>query len=57
MHEVDRDRMGVVLDLLAEGVRQSSEVADRHPHCEVLALNVGRADVPRIGIAGSRSRC
>ncbi len=43
--------MRVVLDLLTERVRQASEAAHVHPHREVLALDVRRADVFRIGIA------
>lgn len=51
MHEVDRDGMGVVLDLLREPVRQAREPAHPHAHREVLALGVGRADVLGIGAA------
>ena len=52
VHEMDRDRMSVVLDLFREGVCQPGKPPDRHPHREVLALNVRRADVLRIGVAG-----
>lgn len=38
VHEVERHSMGLVLDLLAEGVRQPSHPAHAHPHGEVLPL-------------------
>lgn len=41
-----------VLDLLAEGVRQTGESSHGHPHREVLSLHVGRGNVLRVGIAG-----
>jgi hypothetical protein len=37
----------VILDLLAQGVRQAGEPADVHPHGQVLPFHVGRADVLR----------
>ena len=45
VHEVQRHGVRVVLDLLAECVRQSREPAHMHPHGEVLAFDVGRARV------------
>ena len=50
--EVQGDGGGEVLDLLGEGVGESGEAAHAHPHGEVLALYVGRADVARVGVAG-----
>ena len=50
MHEVQRHRGGQVLQPLAEGVGEPREAPHRHPHGEVLALYVGRADVRFIGI-------
>ena len=41
-HEVKRDGVGVIRDLLAEGVGQAREPAHAHPHREVLALDVAR---------------
>ena len=49
--EVERQRVGVVLSLLRERVRQPREAAHRHPHREVLPLNVARADVRLVGFA------
>jgi hypothetical protein len=49
--EVQCERCPVILPFLAEAVRQSSESANRHAHCEVLALYVRRADSCRIGLA------
>lgn len=48
---VQRDRVAVVLDLLAECVCQTGEPAHVHPHREVLPLDVGRADMRRVGTA------
>jgi hypothetical protein len=45
--------MGVVLCLLGEGIRQPREPAHVHPHREVLALDVRRADVLRPQALGS----
>jgi len=42
---------GVVLDFLAERIRQARKAAHGHPHREILALDVRRGDVFRIGIA------
>jgi hypothetical protein len=53
VHEVNCDRMSVVLNLLRECIGEPDKAPDRHSHCEILALDVGRADVPRIGIAGN----
>ena len=41
-HEVERQRVNVVLELLAEGVRQAREAAVLHADRKVRALNVGR---------------
>ena len=54
VHEVERNGLGVILKILAEGVRQPREPARRYPHRWVLALHVGRGDVLRIGIARHR---
>lgn len=40
IHEVQRDRVGVHLNLLAEGVCEARKAAHRHPHGEVLPLDV-----------------
>lgn len=42
---VERDHVGVVLDLLPEPVHQAGEPAHVHPHREILALDVTGADV------------
>ena len=39
-HEMQRDRMAQVLNLLAEPVCQPREAAHAHAHGQVLALNV-----------------
>jgi len=45
MHEVKGYLMGVVLNVLRECVRQSSEAAHPHFHREVLALDRDRRNV------------
>jgi hypothetical protein len=47
MHEMQADRVGVVLDLLAERVGESAEPAHAHSHCQVLSFDVRRADLRR----------
>ena len=47
VHEVQRDRVHVILDLLRERVRQTGEAAHSHAHREVLALDVGGRDPGR----------
>jgi len=39
---------------LAEGVRQPRHAAHLHPDCEVLAFDVGRADLGSVGTAHDR---
>ena len=51
VHEVERHRVRVHLDFLAEGVGQSRESPHRHPHREILALDVARGDVFFVGVA------
>jgi hypothetical protein len=56
MHVVQADRVSVVLDFLAECIRQSREPPHAHSHGEVLALDVARRNVPRIRVAGATER-
>jgi hypothetical protein len=51
MHVVKRHMIGVVFNLLAEGVRKTGEAPHVHPHREILALHVRRADVVWIGVS------
>jgi len=51
MHEIECQRVHVVLELLRKSVRQPSEPPHAHAHGEVLALHVRRADMLRIGLA------
>ena len=53
MHIVDRQRRAVIVDLLAERIGQACVPPQRHANREVLALDVARADVLRIGIAAN----
>jgi len=51
VHEMKRDGCDVMLDSLGETICEASKAAHVHPHGEVLALHVGRADVLGIGLA------
>ena len=53
MHEVDRDRMGVVLGLFREAVGQTGETPHRHAHGQILSLDVTRRDMLRVRLAGA----
>jgi len=53
MHEMDRDGMSVVLGLFREAIRQPREPPHRHPHDQVLPLNVAGADVRRVRLLGA----
>lgn len=48
VHEVQRNRVRVHLDLLGKRIRQAREAAIVHPHRQVLTLDVGCGDVRSI---------
>lgn len=48
---IQRNHVDVVFDLLGIACRQSRKSAHLHTHIEIVALNVRRADVRRIGSA------
>ena len=50
-HRVQRDHVNVIFKLLRERIRQPREAAHVHPHGEVLALDIGRADMRYVWIA------
>ena len=50
-HEIERQRVNVVLQLLAERIGQPGEAPHGHAHGEVLALDIGRADMRNIRVA------
>ena len=50
MHKVQAQHMNVVFQLLGKSVGQPREPTHSHPHGEVLALHVGRADVTHIRV-------
>jgi hypothetical protein len=56
MHEVQRNSVSVVFELLAEAVRQAGEPPHGHTHREVLAFHIARADVVRIRITTDNFR-
>jgi len=39
VHEVQRDSVEVILQFLAEGIRQPGEPSHLHPHRQILALD------------------
>lgn len=45
VHEVQRDRVGVVLHLFGERVSQACEAAHVHPHRQILPFHMGGADL------------
>src|SRR5690242_6578690 len=51
VHMKQGDHCDVVLNLLAEGIRQTGEAAHIHPHVEVLSLHIARGNVRVIRIA------
>jgi len=42
MHVVQRYRVNVILDLFAVRVGQSGKAAHRHPHGQILTLDIRR---------------
>src|SRR5437660_6734573 len=51
MHEVDRNRRDMILNLLGKCVRKPRETAHPHPHRKILSFNVASADVRRIRVS------
>lgn len=56
MHEVDRDRVRMVLGLFAEAVAQPGKALHRHTHRQILPLNVARRDMALVRIALTAER-
>src|SRR5260370_5680382 len=50
IHEVQRQRVLVILNLLGERIREPGETSHVHPHGEVLPLNVTSRNVIPVGI-------
>ena len=48
---MDRNHSHVILNLLAVTICQSGKAPHAHPHCQIVAFHVGRADVLGIRIA------
>lgn len=63
VHTVERNRVCVTLDFLAERIGEKGKPAHVHPYGEVLALDVRRRDVGHVGVvlnlhlAGARAFC
>src|SRR5215469_16511527 len=51
MHEVEGDGVTVILNLFAKPVREASEAAHAHTHCEILTLNITGGNVLRVRIS------
>lgn len=45
IHEVEADHRRVILQFFREGICEPREPTHRHAHCQILTLDVGRADV------------
>lgn len=54
MHHVERDSSRMILYFFREGVSQPGESAYVHPHGEISALDITRADLVWIGVASDR---
>src|ERR1039457_2943948 len=54
VHMKQRQHSDMIFKLLTEGVRQPGEPPHVHPHVEILSLNVGRADMLRVGRTNDR---
>lgn len=46
---MERDGVGVILQLLAESVCQARKPTHRHPHVQILSFDIASADMLRIG--------
>ena len=51
VHVEQRNHCDVIVELLAEGIRQASEAPHVHPHVEVLTFHEAGRDVLLIGVA------
>jgi len=51
VYGVDRNHSRVILNFLAESVSQTSEAPHTHSHTQIVAFNVGRADMLGVRIA------
>ena len=51
IHEIERQRVLVILQLLGKSIRQSREPSHQHAHREVLPLNVAGRNVLVVGTA------
>lgn len=49
MHAVNRHCVSMVLDFLGESIGKAGEPSHTHAHCEILALDIGRADLSPAG--------
>jgi hypothetical protein len=56
VHEMKRNRMLMVFDFLGECIRQSGKSAVAHSQSEILPLDIARADIRLVGIAGNSVR-
>jgi hypothetical protein len=48
---VKRERVLMIFHFLGERVGQASELPHGHPHCEILAFNIGGGNVLHFRIA------
>ena len=53
-HEVQRDSVGVIFDLLAVGIRSASKALDAHAHGQILTLYKTGRDMVAVRVANRR---
>ena len=53
VHEVDRQRVDMVLHLFAERIRYTRKPTDAHSHRKILALDVAGIDVLAIRLSAN----
>lgn len=51
VHEMQRNRVNMILDFLREAIPQASETTHAHAHRQILALYVARGDALHVRIA------
>jgi hypothetical protein len=56
VHEINREGVLVILNLLGVGVREAGKAPHGHPHRQILAFDVRRGNVPHIRLANDGGR-
>jgi hypothetical protein len=48
--DMNLNHSDMVLELLGKGIRQARKAPHAHPHCQVVAFDIGGADMLGIGV-------